>query len=200
MRYFFSILCLTLLVFPPLGWGQEIPKELNTDLRKAGKSHFVVSPVVGLYVPDTTSTSLIYGGQLAYNWTRHFATAVDFGISHLEIDPQSAYGQTVTRRTLYHFNGAVMGVVPAALRFSHHKATEMDLYGMLGAGYLNINSSKLPNGMVGIGSLIYLAPPRLALRAEARSYLYKLPILRGGFSIDTAILVGFSFFFSPAIF
>lgn len=198
-RYCFVVL---VVVFPfaKISWSQEIPKVLNTDLRKAQKSRLQFSPFAGLYAGDTVSTSYIVGSQLAYNWSRHFTTAIDFGFSPLEVDPQSAYGSTVTNKKLYHLNGSIMGVVPAAIKVGHHKVLEMDVYGMIGGGWLKINTSSLVNGFLGIGTLMYLKPPWLALRTEARSYLYKLPIPRGGFSIDAAILVGPTFLFAPAVF
>jgi len=199
MKFFLTIFLL-LITLPGKGWTQEIPKVLNTDFRKAQKSRLVFSPFIGPYIGDTVSTSYIVGSQLAYNWSRHFATAVDFGFSPLEFDPQSVYGATVTNKKLYHLNGALMGVVPAAVKVSHHKVLEMDLYGLLGGGWLKINRSNRANGFAGIGALMYLKPPWFAFRAEARTYVYKLPIARGGMSVDAAILVGPTFLIAPAVF
>jgi len=170
-----------------------------TDLREAQKSRVQISPFAGLYVGDTVSTSYILGSQLSYNWSRHFATAVDFGFSPLEVDPQSAYGQTVTNKKMVHVNGAIKGVTPAAIKVGHGKVLEMDIYGFVGGGWLKINNADLANGFFGLGTLLYLKPPHFALQVEVRSYLYKLPITRGGFSVDAAVIVGPTFLLAPAV-
>ncbi|MBI4124841.1 MAG: hypothetical protein HY609_02220 [Deltaproteobacteria bacterium] len=202
MKHYTRLIFLLILAFLSIksASSQEIPRVLNADLREARKSRLQFSPFLGLYTGDTVSTSYIAGSRAAYHWSRHFATAVDFGYSPLEVDPQSAYGSTVTHPRLFHLNGVLIGTLPAAVKVGHKKVLEMDIYGLAGAGWLNINRADLVNGVFGIGTLLYLKPPWLALQMEVRNYFYALPIGRGGFSIDTVIVVGPTFLFIPAVF
>lgn len=202
MKYYTKLWAILIvgLLYGVGGLAQDLPAVLNTNLREAGKSHLQFSPFWGLYTGDTVSTSWLAGARAAYHWSQHFATAVDFGYSPLEVDPQSAYGSTVTSPRLFHLNGVLIGTVPGAVKLGHKKVVEMDIYGIAGAGWLNINRSNLANGVFGIGTLLHLTPPWFSLQLEVRNYLYNLPIGRGGFSIDTAVVVGPTFLFVPAVF
>ncbi|MDO8527012.1 MAG: hypothetical protein Q7T03_04910 [Deltaproteobacteria bacterium] len=200
MRKQFGTVLVILFLFSSTAFAEEIPKMFNMDLREAGSSHIQLSPYGGVFIGDTISTSYITGLQAAYRWSHHFATAIDFGYSPMQVDAASAYGSTVTDPHFYNVSGSLMAILPAAVKVGHHKILEMDLYGQVGGGWLRINKSNLPNGLLGLGALLYLKPPWFALRMEARSYIYKLPIARGGLSVDGTFLIGPTFLFDPAVF
>lgn len=198
-KWISALFLLALLALPQRARGDEIPPVLNADLRTARKSRVQVGPMLGPYFADTTSASYVTGFTLTYNWSRHFFTSFDLAYSPLEVDPASAYGRTVSNDSLFHLDFIGGGVVPAAIKVSHYRVLEMDAYAYLGAGYTKVNTSELGNGTLGLGTLFYLKPPWFAIRAEARGYIYKLPINPGGWSFDAALIAGPTFLFVPAL-
>ena len=155
----------------------------------------------GPYHGDSFENSWQAGIEYAVHFTKHFGFGIDFIYSKADYTENRFYNTAgfFNNDNVYIIDGVFLANLPASLRIKKH-TIESDLYLMLGAGTININSSFEPLGVLGGGMKIY-ALPWLALRFEIRNMFHTTNKPGGANEKDFDLLFngGISFKIPPKI-
>lgn len=177
------------------------PEVFDYGARKAWTTRNEFFAYYGDYYGDSFENSWVAGGEYMFHISKHFGLGADFGYSKADFNENRFYNTAgfFTNDNVYILDATGMIAFPAAYRVGTH-IIETDLYVLLGAGTININSGYQPHGFIGGGMKIYTGEPWLAVRVDLRDTFHstKKPSSTE-FDQDLLFIAGLSFQVPPRI-